>query len=66
MKFKVEAEVEILDDELVEIINSKSYVGSKKFYNHVDSIPKPEILEYFKGDEDILNFPYDISKVTII
>lgn len=71
MKFKVEIEVEILDEELLEIINNDREWNNKELYHSIDEISDDEVMEwceygegYFR--EDIQDYGFDIEKITII
>lgn len=71
MKFKVEIEVEIFDDELLEKINNDREWDDKKLYNSLDEVPESEIIEWCEYDgnyfrDDITDYGFDIDKITII
>lgn len=73
MKFKVEIEVEILDEELVDLINSTRGWDDEKeeLYTYIEEIPESEIMEWCENDEgyfqeDIKDYGFDISKITLI
>lgn len=71
MKFKVEIEVEILDEELLEKINNDREWDDKELYNSLDEVPENEIMEWCEHDEgyfrdDITDYGFDIDKITII
>lgn len=71
MKFKIEIEVEILDDELLEMINNDRKWEDKPLYENIKDIPESEIMEWYEYDEsyfkyDIIDYGFDIDKITII
>lgn len=71
MKFKVEIEVEIFDDELLEKINNDREWDDKELYNSIAEVPESEIIEWCEHDgsyfrDDITNYGFDIDKITII
>ena len=71
MKFKVEIEIEIFDEELVELINYEQEDLGKELYNNINEIPKHEILSWCNKDnsfiqEEITDFGFDINNITII
>ena len=71
MKFKVEIEVEILDEELLEKINNDREWDDKELYNSLDEVPENEIMEWCEYNEsyfrdDIIDYGFDISKITLI
>ena len=73
MKFKVEIEVEILDEELVDLINSHRGWDdeNEELYTYIEEIPESEIMEWCENDEgyfreDIQDYGFDIEKISII
>ena len=70
MKFKVESEIEILDEELLEIINDRREWDELELYNSVDEIPKSDILDWIDSNEEyfveeIVNYDNKL-KITIL
>lgn len=70
MKFKVESEIEILDEELLEIINYRREWNELELYNSVDEIPKSDILNWIDSNEEyfveeIVNSDNEL-KITIL
>ena len=71
MKFKVEIEVEILDEELLEKINNDREWDDKELYNSIDEVSDDEIMEWCEHDEsyfrdDITDYGFDIEKISLI
>ena len=71
MKFKVEIEVEILDEELLELINNDREWNDKELYNSINEISNDEIMRWTESEEDyfyddIRDYGFDIEKITII
>ena len=71
MKFKVEIQVEILDEELLEKINNDREWDDKELYNSLAEVPEDEIMEWCEHEggyfiDDITDYGFDIDKITII
>lgn len=71
MKFKVELQIEILDEELLEMINNSRENEEKELYNSINEVPDSEIMEWTESEEgyfydDIRDYGFDINKVTLI
>ena len=71
MKFKIELEVEILDEEVLELINIDREWNNEDLYNSIEEIPKEEIKEWIKSNEDyfrteVIDYDPDINKITMI
>ena len=70
MKFIVEVEVEILDEELLEYINIYMEANDKEPYGSLSDVPKSLILDWCANNyiyfrDEIVEYECDISKVTI-
>ncbi len=70
MKFKVEVEIEILDEELLEIINDRREWNDLKLYNSIIEVPKSDILDWIDTNEEyfvdeIVNYDNEL-KITIL
>lgn len=70
MKFKVEIEIQILNDEILEAINSNREWDDLPDYNSIEEVPECEILEYLNDSNyiqtDVEYYGLDISKITIV
>ena len=71
MKFKVEIQVEVLDEELLMYINNACENEERNLYNSIDEVPESEIMEWCEHEEgyfrdDITDYGFDINKITII
>ncbi len=71
MKFKIEIEVEIFDDELLEMINNQREWDDLPLYGSFEELSKTDILEWVESrenyfNEEIIDYGFDINKVTIV
>lgn len=70
MRFKVEIEVEISDEDILELINNDQEWNDKETYSELSEIPKDEIIEFLNTDDfmrvEIDDYGYEIEKINII
>jgi len=70
MRFKVEIEVEISDEDILELINNDQEWNDKETYSELFEIPKDEIIEFLNTDDfmrvEIDDYGYEIEKINII